>query len=51
MGVIDEFVSPILDDAVKRAKVRGFEVEGEEAKVQDDECLLDHLVRHTQGEL
>lgn len=47
MSVIDGYVRPILDDAVNRARTRGFE---KEKGIRDNECLLDYLVRHTQGE-
>nr|BAL14713.1 cytochrom P450 [Phlebia brevispora] len=50
MRVVDAFVAPILKQALERAKIAKESglVGGSKAdEIKDDECLLDHLVRHT----
>lgn len=51
MKVIDDFIQPILKDALEKQaekKAQGVEL-GNEKQVADDETLLGHLVNLTDG--
>ena len=47
MRVIDEFMQPILEDAI--TKRRASQEDGKEVTDEDHGTLLDHLVRLTDG--
>ena len=52
MKVVDAFVQPILEDALRRAreaKSSGLLDDHKNGEIKDDDCLLDHLVKHTEG--
>lgn len=52
MGPIFDFINPILTAAISRNKAAGnFEKLGAnvDREVQDGECLLDHLIKYTDG--
>lgn len=49
MRAIDDFIAPILSNALKKRKKRGTGEAKEE--VDDDETLLEHLVKLTDGRL
>ena len=52
MRVVDAFLDPILKDAVKKAKEEeesGSRAEKKGEDIDEDETLLDHLVRLTSG--
>lgn len=46
MRVVDTFLEPILKEALRKTKDK----EWLRKEIQDDETLLDHLVRFTSGE-
>ena len=48
MRVIDEFLQPILNEAI--AKRRTVQSKGKEAAEEEHDTLLDHLVQLTDGE-
>lgn len=53
MKVVDAFIQPIIEQALEKkqtAKVSNDSVERKADDIQDDDCLLDHLVKHTTGE-
>ncbi len=50
MKVVNAYIDPILQEAIRRAK----ETTNNEkliTEVGEDETLLDHLVKHTQGKI
>lgn len=51
MEVVDSFLNPILDDALRKKEARiadgSWSKEGEKDKAEEWETLLDHLVRYT----
>lgn len=50
MAIVDAFIEPILQDAIRKKEERakaGLELD--DTKSQDDETLLDHLVKQTTG--
>ena len=52
MRVVDAYINPILEQAVKKAKEdkqSGFSERG--AAIEEDETLLGHLVRLTSGKI
>lgn len=52
MRIVDEYLTPILEIAVakhKEAKAMGLSRRPDE--IDDDETLLDNLVKYTEGEL
>lgn len=48
MKVVNAYIDPILQEAVRRAKETSYDQKSLK-EVEDDETLLDHLVKHTQG--
>lgn len=50
LGAVDEFIDPIVDEALRKKAAAGADVEKEkEREVRDDETLLEHLVKYTDG--
>lgn len=52
MRVVDAFITPILQEALKKFKGErdsGKPVQSKDGEVEDDETLLDSLVRYTTG--
>lgn len=45
---VDEFVRPIVEDALKR-KAHEAQANSENREILEGESLLDHLVRYTDG--
>ena len=52
LAAVDEFIDPIVDEALQRKAAAGFDAEKEQAReIRDDETLLEHLVKYTDGTL
>lgn len=53
MQIVDAYLNPILDDALKKHKIeahsKGYTDNKEE--IEDDETLLDHLIKSTTGRI
>lgn len=52
MRIVDEFIQPILQDALSKFKAEkdaGKSAQPKDKEIEDDETLLDHLVRYTNG--
>lgn len=52
MRVVDAFLDPILKEAVEKAKREGIAGSApKQGDINEDDTLLDYLVRYTSGEL
>ena len=49
LGAVHEFIDPIVGEALRRKAERQSEGEDIEKDVRDDETLLEHLVKFTDG--
>ena len=49
LGAVHEFIDPIVGEALRRKAERQREGEDIEKDVRDDETLLEHLVKFTDG--
>ena len=50
LAAVDEFIDPIVDEALRKKAASGFDAEKEQAReIRDDETLLEHLVKYTDG--